>query len=180
MQRLLTGNIERLVVAARSLHIGSPEQPGTFMGPVIEAAARNRIGQIVRQGKQDATLALEIDCTHLGDGYFVGPTIFTGVTADSPLATEEIFGPPVLAVMNASIFEQALTLINTTRYALTGGVYSRSPVHLEMAKEQFQVGNLYLNRKITGARVGHQPFGGFKLSGMDTKAGGSRLSVTVS
>jgi len=163
--------IERLVTAARSLRVGLPEEPGTFMGPVIEAAARERMQQMIAQGKKDAKLALEIDCAHLGDGYFIGPTIFTGVSPDSLLATEEIFGP-VLAVMNAPNFEQALIVANATRYALTGGVYSRSPKHLEHAKNRFQVGNLYLNRKITGARVGHQPFGGFKLSGMGTKAGG--------
>ncbi|MFC1602483.1 L-glutamate gamma-semialdehyde dehydrogenase [Pseudomonadota bacterium] len=163
--------IERLLTAARSLRVGNPEEPGTFMGPVIETAARDRMRQMITQGKQDAKLALEIDCAHLGDGYFIGPTIFTGVSPDSSLATEEIFGP-VLAVMNAPDFEQALVLANGTRYALTGGVYSRSPKHLEQAKTRFQVGNLYLNRKITGARVGHQPFGGFKLSGMGTKAGG--------
>jgi len=163
--------IERLITAARSLHVGNPEDPGTFMGPVIEAAARDRMHQMIAQGKKEAKLVFEMDCAHLGDGYFIGPTIFTGVSPDMSLATEEIFGP-VLAVMNASDFEQALVLANATRYALTGGVYSRSPAHLELAKRGFQVGNLYLNRKITGARVGHQPFGGFKLSGMGTKAGG--------
>jgi len=163
--------IERLVTAARSLHVDHPEKPGTFMGPVIEAAARDRMQKMIAQGKQDAKLALEMDCAHLGNGYFIGPTIFTDVTSEMSIATEEIFGP-VLAVMNAPDFEQALVLANSTRYALTGGVYSRSPAHLEMARERFQVGNLYLNRKITGARVGHQPFGGFKLSGMGTKAGG--------
>ncbi len=163
--------IERLVTAARCLRVGNPEEPGTFMGPVIEATAHDRMQQMIAQGKKDAKLALEMDCTHLGDGYFIGPTIFTDVSPGSPLATEEIFGP-VLAVMNAADFDQALMLANGTRYALTGGVYSRSPKHLEQAKVGFQVGNLYLNRKITGARVGHQPFGGFKLSGMGTKAGG--------
>jgi len=163
--------IDRLIAAARSLHIGNPAESGTFMGPVIEAAACDRIRQMIAQGKREAKLALEMDCTHLGDGYYIGPTIFTGVSSDSPLATEEIFGP-VLAVMHAADFAQALVLANATGYALTGGVYSRSPAHLELAKQRFQVGNLYLNRKITGARVGHQPFGGFKLSGMGTKAGG--------
>jgi len=135
--------MDRLLAAARSLHVGYPDQPGTFMGPVIEAAARNNIQKIISQGKTEASLALEV----------------------------EIFGP-VLAVMNAKNFDQALNMANATRYALTGGVYSRSPVNLEKARHGFDVGNLYLNRKITGARVGHQPFGGFKLSGMGTKAGG--------
>ncbi len=163
--------VGRLIAATRSLHIGNPEKPGTFMGPVIEAAAHDRICQMIAQGKKDAKLMLEMDCTHLGNGYYIGPTIFIDVPPDSSLAIEEIFGP-VLVVMSAPDFEQALVLANATRYALTGGVYSRSPAHLEMAKQGFQVGNLYLNRKITGARVGYQPFGGFKLSGMGTKAGG--------
>ncbi len=127
---------------------------------------------MIAQGKRDAKLALEIDCAHLGDGYFIDPTIFTAVPPDSSLATEEIFGP-VLAVMNVPDFEQALVLANAICYALTGGVYSRSPMHLAWAKQRFQAGNLYLNRKITGARVGYQPFGGFKLTGMGTKAGSS-------
>jgi len=164
--------IERLIAAARSLRVSNPAEPGTFMGPVIERVAYEKIQRTITRGKKDAKLALEMDCAHLGDGYFIGPTIFTAVPPDSSLATEEIFGP-VLAVMNVPDFEQALVLANATRYALTGGVYSRSPVHLERAKQGFQVGNLYLNRKITGARVGYQPFGGFKLSGMGTKAGGS-------
>jgi RHH-type proline utilization regulon transcriptional repressor/proline dehydrogenase/delta 1-pyrroline-5-carboxylate dehydrogenase len=162
---------ERLLAAARSLRLGPPEAPGTFMGPVIEAAARDRICQVIEKGKTLAKLALQLDVGQLGDGYYVGPAIFTGVSPDSFLAQEEIFGP-VLSVMSASSFEQALEMANATRYALTGGVYSRSPSHLELAARYFAVGNLYLNRGITGARVGQQPFGGFKLSGMGTKAGG--------
>jgi len=141
------------------------------MGPVIDERAFTNICKAIERGKEVAKVALETDVSHLGDGYFIGPTIFTDVPPDSPLAQEEIFGP-VLAVLRARDFEEALRLANGTSYALTGGVYSRSPEHLEQARREFRVGNLYLNRKITGAIVGRQPFGGFKLSGVGSKAGG--------
>lgn len=163
--------VRRLVEAARSIRIGMPEDPGSFMGPVIDARAYENIHAAIERGKEVATLALETDVSHLGDGYFIGPTIFTDVPPDSPLAQEEIFGP-VLAVMRATGFHHAVDLANATSYALTGGVYSRSPEHLDLARKEFRVGNLYLNRKTTGAVVGRQPFGGFKLSGVGSKAGG--------
>ncbi len=163
--------VERLVEATRSLRLGDPAAAGTFVGPVIEAAARDRIRKAIEQGKETAQLALQMDGANLGEGYYVGPTIFTGVEPGSMLAQEEIFGP-VLAVLRAADFDEALRLANGTAYALTGGVFSRSPANLEKARRSFQVGNLYLNRGITGARVGHQPFGGFRLSGMGSKAGG--------
>jgi RHH-type proline utilization regulon transcriptional repressor/proline dehydrogenase/delta 1-pyrroline-5-carboxylate dehydrogenase len=161
----------RLVEAARSVTIGMPEEPGMFMGPVIDARARDNIRKAIEQGRAVARVALESDVSHLGAGYFIGPTIFTDVPPDSALAQEEIFGP-VLAVLRAHDFDEALRIANGTTYALTGGVYSRSPEHLEQARREFRVGNLYLNRKITGAVVGRQPFGGFKLSGVGSKAGG--------
>jgi RHH-type proline utilization regulon transcriptional repressor/proline dehydrogenase/delta 1-pyrroline-5-carboxylate dehydrogenase len=148
-----------------------PDDPGTFLGPVIDERAFTNIRKAIERGKGVAKMALETDVSHLGDGYFIGPTIFTDVPEDSSLAQEEIFGP-VLAVLRARDFNDALRLANGTNYALTGGVYSRSPEHLEQARQQFRVGNLYLNRKITGAIVGRQPFGGFKLSGVGSKAGG--------
>jgi RHH-type proline utilization regulon transcriptional repressor/proline dehydrogenase/delta 1-pyrroline-5-carboxylate dehydrogenase len=163
--------VRRLVEAARSLKIGSPEDPGNFMGPVIDKRAQEGILRAIEEGKRVANAALESDTAHLGEGYWVGPTIFTDVPADSPLAQEEIFGP-VLAVMRAASFDEAVNLALGTSYALTGGVYSRSPDNLERAREEFRVGNLYLNRKTTGAVVGRQPFGGFKLSGVGSKAGG--------
>ena len=107
----------------------------------------------------------------MGDGFFVGPAVFTDVPPRSALAQEEIFGP-VLAVMEARDFDEALALANGTPYALTGGIYSRSPSRIERARREFAVGNLYINRKITGARVGRQPFGGFRMSGIGSKAGG--------
>lgn len=163
--------VKRLAEAARSITIGMPDDPGTFLGPVIDERAFTNIRKAIERGKGVAKVALETDVSHLGDGYFIGPTIFTDVPEDSPLALEEIFGP-VLAVLRARDFDEALRLANGTSYALTGGVYSRSPEHLEQARQEFRVGNLYLNRKITGAIVGRQPFGGFKLSGVGSKAGG--------
>jgi 1-pyrroline-5-carboxylate dehydrogenase len=104
-------------------------------------------------------------------GWYIQPTVFSQVPEDGRLAQEEIFGP-VLSVMRATDFEHALRVANNTPYGLTGGVYSRDRRRLEQARADFQVGNLYLNRKITGALVGAQPFGGFNMSGTDSKAGG--------
>jgi len=163
--------LERLIHATKSITVGPPERPETFMGPVISAAAQARIRAAVAEGKQTAPLAYATDVSGLGDGFYIGPVIFTDVDSASSLAQEEIFGP-VLAIMRANHFDAALEIANSTRYALTGGVYSRSPAHLRQAAERFEVGNLYLNRKITGAIVGRQPFGGFRMSGTGAKAGG--------
>ena len=163
--------VPRLLDAAASLRIGRPEEPGIDTGPVIEAAAKARIGKAIEEAKTVAGLAMETDVSALGDGFFVGPTLFTDVAPDSALAQEEIFGP-VLAVSKARDFSEALALANNTRFALTGGVYSRSPGHLARAQREFQVGNLNLNRGITGALVGRQPFGGFRISGLGSKTGG--------
>lgn len=163
--------VRRLVEAARSLRTGDPADPGNRLGPVINAAAKRRILQVVEEVGPTATPAFIGELPAGCEGHFVPPAIFTDVPEDSPLAQEEIFGP-VLAVLRAKDFEEALRIANGTAYALTGGVYSRSPAHLQRATEEFMVGNLYLNRKITRALVHRQPFGGFKLSGMGFKAGG--------
>jgi len=160
--------VKRLVEATRSLNVGAADLPGTQVGPVIDATAQARIQQAIVQGQQEANLALELPAPDTG--YFVGPTIFTEVAPDTPLAQEEIFGP-VLAVLRAADFQTALAWANGTRYALTGGLYSRTPSHIHQAKRDFEVGNLYINRGITGAIVCRQPFGGFKLSGVGSKAG---------
>ena len=163
--------VHRLKEGIRSLIIGSPEEPDTFIGPVISAPAKNRIMEYIQEGKARAHLAAQADIASLEDGWFVAPTLFTDMNNDDPLAQEEIFGP-VLAVLRADTFDEAIGIANSTRFALTGGVYSRSPAHLTAARQSFNVGNLYLNRKITGAMVGRQPFGGFAMSGMGYKAGG--------
>ena len=163
--------VERLVEAARSLRIGSPEDPGNFMGPVISQGARERILASIENGRRCANAVLDNTADVDAPGYFISPVIFSGVTSEMPLAQEEIFGP-VLSVMRADSFSQAIAIANSTRFALTGGVYSRNPQHLQQAQTGFRVGNLYLNRKITGAMVSRQPFGGFNMSGAGTKAGG--------
>jgi RHH-type transcriptional regulator, proline utilization regulon repressor / proline dehydrogenase / delta 1-pyrroline-5-carboxylate dehydrogenase len=161
--------VQRLVEATKSLNIGPAEHPGTIVGPVVTAEARDRILDAIAKGKVEAKLALEIPVPEVG--YFVSPTIFTEVPTNGLLAQEEIFGP-VLAVLRAKSFAEALAIANNTQYALTGGLYSRTPSHIEQAKAEFEVGNLYINRSITGAIVDRQPFGGFKLSGVGSKAGG--------
>jgi len=161
--------VERLVAATKSLNVGLSELPSTQVGPVIDDKARDRIREYIEKGKLEAKLALEV--TVPDTGYFVGPTIFTEVPPDGAIAQQEIFGP-VLAVIRAEDFSAALAIANGTSYALTGGLYSRTPNHIQQAQTEFEVGNLYINRNITGAIVARQPFGGFKLSGVGSKAGG--------
>ncbi|HEY9880153.1 MAG TPA: L-glutamate gamma-semialdehyde dehydrogenase [Leptolyngbyaceae cyanobacterium] len=161
--------VHRVVEATRSLNVGPAEHPGTKVGPVIDAAAQARIKEYIEQGKQEAHLALQMPAPDTG--YFVGPTVFTDVAPNAVIAQEEIFGP-VLAVIKAKNFEEALAIANSTDYGLTGGLFSRTPSHIEQAQTQFEVGNLYINRGITGAIVSRQPFGGFKMSGVGSKAGG--------
>ncbi|MBD2459641.1 L-glutamate gamma-semialdehyde dehydrogenase [Oscillatoria sp. FACHB-1407] len=161
--------LNRLVEATRSLNIGAAEIPSTQVGPVIDAAAQNRIKAYIDKGKEEGTVALEMEAPDTG--YFVGPVIFTDVSPTAKIAQEEIFGP-VLAVMRAKTFDEALAIANGTPFALTGGLYSRTPSHINRAQAEFEVGNLYINRGTTGAIVARQPFGGFKLSGVGSKAGG--------
>ena len=161
--------VRRLVAATRSLNIGAAEMPSTQVGPVIDATARDRIRQYIEKGSQEAEVALELPAPD--NGYFIGPTIFTEVSPTATIAQEEIFGP-VVAVIRVKDFQEAIAVANNTTFALTGGIYSRTPSHIQMAQEQFETGNLYINRTITGAIVARQPFGGFRLSGVGSKAGG--------
>jgi RHH-type proline utilization regulon transcriptional repressor/proline dehydrogenase/delta 1-pyrroline-5-carboxylate dehydrogenase len=161
--------VERMVEATRSLNIGAAESPSTQVGPVIDANARNRIRDYIETGRQEAEVALEMPAPDTG--YFIGPVIFTGVSPDAKIAQEEIFGP-VVTVIRAKNFQEALNIANGTNYALTGGLYSRTPSHIDQATAEFEVGNLYINRNTTGAIVARQPFGGFKMSGVGSKAGG--------
>ena len=161
--------LHRFREAIASLRIGNPEDPGTQVGPVIDARALAKVLDYIRIGKEEARLITEGRV--IQPGWFVGPTVFADVRPAHRLAQEEIFGP-VVAVMKAASFQEALNIANDTDYALTGGVYSRSPENLELARREFDVGNLYLNRPITGALVRRQPFGGHRLSGVGMKAGG--------
>ncbi|HLZ33505.1 MAG TPA: proline dehydrogenase family protein [Nitrospira sp.] len=161
--------LERLKHAIESLRVGDPEEPGTQVGPVIDERAQTKIMEYIKIGSLEARVLIEGRVTQ--PGWYVWPTVFADVPPSARIAQEEIFGP-VLAVIKASTFDKALTIANATDYALTGGVYSRSPANLELARRRFDVGNLYLNRPITGALVSRQPFGGHRLSGMGAKAGG--------
>lgn len=161
--------LSRLTEAVRSLKIGAPEDPRHAVGPVIEAAAQQRIERYIRLGKKEAKCVIVMDAPK--EGYFVGPAIFSDVDPASRIAQEEIFGP-VLSVMRARHFSHAVEIANRSVFALTGGIFSRSPAHIDEARREFRVGNLYINRGITGAIVERQPFGGLKLSGIGSKAGG--------
>ncbi|MCC7085032.1 MAG: L-glutamate gamma-semialdehyde dehydrogenase [Pirellulales bacterium] len=164
--------LARLIEATRSLKIGPAEDPANSVGPVIDADSLRKIQQSIDLGRREAREVLSVDVGPLAQrGNFVGPHIFADVKPDSRLAQEEIFGP-VLAVLRATDLTESLQIANGTEYALTGGIYSRSPANLDRACREFMVGNLYLNRPITGALVARQPFGGFKLSGIGSKAGG--------
>ena len=152
--------------------VGPAKNPATQVGPVIDAAARKKVQHYVEVGRKEGTCVLATDIGELAEqGYFIGPHIFSDILPDHRLAQEEVFGP-VLAVIKVADLDEAITVANGTEYALTGGMYSRNPDSLERAKREMMVGNLYLNRNITGALVGRQPFGGFKMSGIGSKAGG--------
>jgi RHH-type proline utilization regulon transcriptional repressor/proline dehydrogenase/delta 1-pyrroline-5-carboxylate dehydrogenase len=156
--------LKRLIEATRSLKVGPAEEPGNFIGPVIDAKARDRILAMIT-GEKPVFAGEQPD-----GGFYVAPHIFEA-RPDSRLAQEEIFGP-VLAVMRTGNLDEALQIANGVKYALTGGFYSRSPGNIARVRREFRVGNLYINRKITGAVVDRQPFGGFKMSGIGNKAGG--------
>jgi RHH-type transcriptional regulator, proline utilization regulon repressor / proline dehydrogenase / delta 1-pyrroline-5-carboxylate dehydrogenase len=166
---------ERLAGAMRALVIGDPAMPGTDIGPVIDRDAKAKIEGFISRAKAAGLAHVGLDVpTGLEQATgraFVGPHIFLNVPETHELAREEIFGP-VLAVLHARDFSHALSIVNSLDYKLTGGVFTRKPTNLERAKREFRVGNLYINRGITGALVARQPFGGFGMSGVGSKAGG--------
>ena len=162
--------VDRVAERTSALRVGDPADPATQVGPVADAHQFAKVVSYLELGQREARLVVggtSDDTT----GYFVQPTVFANVAPASRLATEEIFGP-VLSILKASDFDTALAIANATEYGLTGGVFARDPSKLAQARREFQVGNLYLNRKITGALVGAEPFGGFNMSGTDAKAGG--------
>jgi 1-pyrroline-5-carboxylate dehydrogenase len=150
--------------------VGNPENFNNNMGPVNDKLAFKKISEYIEVGKKEGKLLVGGTADDQ-TGYFINPTVFIDLAPDSRLMQEEIFGP-VLAVNKVKSFEEGLEVVNNTEYGLTGAVFSNNRVHLEMAREDFHVGNLYFNRKCTGAIVGYQPFGGFNMSGTDSKAGG--------
>jgi len=161
--------LERLKKAGSSIPIGPPIQAQNRMGPLIDDRALKRVRDFVELGKKDGSCLL--DRQIMGPGYFQGPVVLTDLPPTHPVVQEEIFGP-VIVVFKVQTIQEALTLANDTPFALTGGIYSRSPHNIQLAREQFEVGNLYINRPITGSLVGRQPFGGHRLSGIGKKAGG--------
>ena len=162
--------IERLVSMAKATSVGPSENPAHYMGAVADDKAMSSILEYIEIGRQEGQV---LYCSPVpeGAGYFVPMTIIGGIRPEHRLAQEEVFGP-VLAVMRAQDFDQAIEWANSTRFALTGGIFSRSPEHLATARRELRVGNLYINRNNTGALVERQPFGGARMSGVGTKAGG--------
>jgi RHH-type proline utilization regulon transcriptional repressor/proline dehydrogenase/delta 1-pyrroline-5-carboxylate dehydrogenase len=162
--------VDRLVKAATVYRVGPAEDPAYAMGAVADAGAQRNIREYIEVGKREGRLLYSSPVPG-GAGYWVPLTIIGNITPEHRIAQEEIFGP-LLAVMRAEDFDQAIAWANSTRFALTGGIFSRSPEHLARARREFRVGNLYINRNNTGALVGRQPFGGSGMSGAGTKAGG--------
>ncbi|KIE43797.1 MULTISPECIES: L-glutamate gamma-semialdehyde dehydrogenase [Geobacter] len=162
--------IERLVSMAKATRVGPSEDPANYMGAVADDKAMKSIKEYAEIGKREGHVLYESPVP-TGEGYYVPMTIIGGIKPEHRIAQEEIFGP-VLAVMRAKDFDQAIEWANSTQFALTGGIFSRSPEHLAKARREFRVGNLYINRNNTGALVERQPFGGARMSGVGTKAGG--------
>jgi RHH-type proline utilization regulon transcriptional repressor/proline dehydrogenase/delta 1-pyrroline-5-carboxylate dehydrogenase len=161
--------VSRLTEALDCYVYGAPDEPAHIFGPVITEAAQKRLEGYVEVGRSEGRLAYRGKAP--SGGFYVAPAIFTGIEAGDRLAREEIFGP-VLSVMRAGDFGRALETALDSDFALTGGVFSRLPEHIELARRRFRVGNLYINRKITGATVSAQPFGGMRMSGTGVQAGG--------
>jgi 1-pyrroline-5-carboxylate dehydrogenase len=170
VEKVYDAFLEKLKARVEQIKVGPPADPSTDMGPVINAAARKSIREYIEAGKKEGRLLTGGDGGS-GSGYFVEPTVIADVPPTARIALEEIFGP-VLAVVKAKNFDEALEIANNTEYGLTGAVYTKNRLKLDKASEHFHVGNLYFNRKCTGALVGAHPFGGFNMSGTDSKSGG--------
>jgi len=162
--------VERLAAKAKTMTIGPTEKRENYLGPVVSGRAEKTILEYMEVGKKEGRLVHGGE-KHSGPGYFLKPTIFSDVKPDARIAQEEIFGP-VLAIVRAGSFEEEISIANGTIYGLTGAYYSRDRGKIVEAKRRLHVGNLYINRKCTGALVGVHPFGGFNMSGTDSKAGG--------
>ncbi|WP_062352742.1 L-glutamate gamma-semialdehyde dehydrogenase [Bacillus kwashiorkori] len=162
--------INRVTELTNQLQVGDPALFENYTGPVVDQAAFDKIMKYIEIGKQEGTLVAGGEGDN-SKGYFIKPTVFKDVAPDAVVMQEEIFGP-VVAFTKAKDFDQAIEIANNTEYGLTGAVISNNRDHIEKAREDFHVGNLYFNRGCTGAIVGYQPFGGFNMSGTDSKAGG--------
>ena len=162
--------LDKLKKRVEQIKVGPTTQPDSYMGPVINARAKQSILDYIEIGKKEGRLLAGGEEAP-GPGYFIQPTVIADVAPQARIAQEEIFGP-VLAVLKARNFDEALEIANNTEYGLTGAVYTKNRQKIEKAAKDFFVGNLYFNRKCTGAMVGGHPFGGFNMSGTDSKAGG--------
>ncbi|OGU47903.1 MAG: L-glutamate gamma-semialdehyde dehydrogenase [Ignavibacteria bacterium GWC2_56_12] len=154
-----------------ALKVGPAYDPSNYLGPVVNKGSQEKILSYIQRGVQEGGKLVTGGAKATGDGYFIRPTVIADVSPKATIAQEEIFGP-VLAVIKANDFDQALEIANDTEFGLTGGVWTKNRKRMEKAKQTFHVGNFYINRKITGAFVGVHPFGGFNMSGTDSKAGG--------
>lgn len=159
----------RLVDAARSLKIFASDNPASYLGPVVDEEAYSRLMNTIQQAEKKYKLLFKSEVP-MG-GYFVPISLFGDVKSSNDLAQNEFFGP-IVAVIKAKDLDEALQFANSTEYALTGGLFSRSPANIEKVKNELEVGNMYINRGITGAMVDRHPFGGFKMSGIGSKTGG--------
>ena len=162
--------VEKLAAKAATLKVGDAAAFDSSFGPVVSESARKSIMKYIGIGKKEGRLVAGGGKAD-GPGYYLQPTIIADIDVNAKLFQEEVFGP-VLAVSKAKNFDHAIELANATEYGLTGAVYTSNPAKIEKAKQEFFVGNLYINRKCTGAMVGAHPFGGFNMSGTDSKAGG--------
>jgi 1-pyrroline-5-carboxylate dehydrogenase len=162
--------VKKLIPAVQAMNVGPTQDYANYMGPVVNKSAMDKILDYIKVGSKEGTL-LTGGGKVPRKGYFIEPTVIGDVKPDAVISQEEIFGP-VLAVIRARNYDHALEIANNTRYGLTGAVYTRNRAKINKAKKVFHVGNLYINRKCTGALVGVHPFGGFNMSGTDSKAGG--------
>jgi len=163
--------VEKVVERTKALKMGAAIDADSNVGPVIDASAMRKIGEYIEIGKSEGRLLAGGESANPSEGYFIQPTVFADISNDARLSKEEIFGP-VLALTKAKDFDEAIAFANDTEFGLTGAAFSNDEENLKKAARDFHVGNLYLNRKCTGALVGAHPFGGFNMSGTDSKAGG--------
>ncbi len=171
MEKVYDKFIEILKAKVGKITVGVSDNPANYMGPVVNRSSEEKILSYIKKGIEEGGYLICGGAKAAGDGYFIQPTVIAVVNPMATIAQEEIFGP-VLAVIKAKDFDQALEIANNTEFGLTGGVWTKNRKKIEKAKEVFHVGNFYVNRKITGAFVGVHPFGGFNMSGTDSKAGG--------
>ena len=169
-QKLYGHFLEKLVERVKKIKVGPAEDPANYMGPVINKSAMKSILDYIEVGRREGQV-LTGGKSAAGDGYFIEPTVIADVDRRARVFREEIFGP-VLAVTKARNFDDALAMANDSEFGLTGAVYTKNKKKIARAAKEFHVGNLYMNRKCTGALVGGHPFGGFNMSGTDSKAGG--------